>query len=326
MPEGGRLSATRAVRLGLVGPGRRRNGLGPFLAAHAEAAGACVTAVAGRDLQRTEKDAEELARRLGHPVRAYGSVADLVGGETLEGLIVASPIGAHLEALRVALDAGLATLCEKPLVAPERTPQAEGLLAAFAGRGVLLMEHCQLPCVLEAFERLHPGRLRRPPAALELGISPSVRGRDMLLECLSHLLSVVQEVAPVGDATRLEEADFSTRDPAAGRMEVELRFEDPAFGTRARLVMRRCVEQPRPAWLVIDGARMDREIDMRNYTISFRAGERRVPTTDPSAALVARFVSRIGVIDPVVVREEIADIAWRARRFADVVARYDRAS
>lgn len=312
-----------AARLGLVGPGRRRNGLGPFLARHAEAAGARLVAVAGRDRERTEADAAELGRVLGHPVQARASVTELVQGESLDGLIVASPIGAHLEALRVAAAAGLPTLCEKPLVAPEQTPEVDGLLGAFAAHGVRLVEHCQLPCVLVAFEVLH-GRPARPPGVLELGISPSVCGRDMLLECLSHLLSLVQELAPVGEATVVADASFSTRDPEAEHMEVELRLGDPAFEMRARLVMRRCVEQPRPAWVAVDGARMDREIDMRNYSISFRSGARRVSVEDPSAVLVGRFVDAIGVVDPARAREEVAVVGRRARLFADVVARYDR--
>src|SRR5262245_11429422 len=91
---------------GIVGAGRSRNGLGPFLATFLERAGCRVTAVAGRSPERAEANAAALGERLGHEVRPCRDLDELCTSG-IAALVIASPPEHHLAALRAAAAAGL---------------------------------------------------------------------------------------------------------------------------------------------------------------------------------------------------------------------------
>ena len=110
------MTGARDLRVGLVGGGRTRNGLGPFLARFLERDGARVVAVVGRNDQRAALVAEQLGRELGHAVAAHGDVASVLRVESLDALVISSPIETHCAALQLASKAGVHVLCEKPLV------------------------------------------------------------------------------------------------------------------------------------------------------------------------------------------------------------------
>ncbi|MCA8965622.1 MAG: Gfo/Idh/MocA family oxidoreductase [Planctomycetes bacterium] len=103
-------SATVLLRVGVVGAGRTRQGLGPYLAAACEAAGARVVAVSGRDLDGARRAAAELQRSLGHAIDAAASAEALA--RQVDALVVAAPPVAHGPALAAALaaDAALAAI------------------------------------------------------------------------------------------------------------------------------------------------------------------------------------------------------------------------
>jgi hypothetical protein len=330
------MAANEPLRIGIVGAGRTRNGLGPFLARAFEKAGARIVAVAGRDLARAEATAAELAAGLGHPVAAASDVGALTGHE-LDAMVIAAPVAAHLPALRAALAADVPVFCEKPLVGPEEGDAVAPLVDAFCARGLVLMENCQWPMVLPAWETLFPDRDRSRVQAVAMGLAPATGGPAMLEDSLSHLLSVVQAVAPVGPDTVWAGLTFTPAGGAGDALVVEGRLVPGAAapppmptsptsvtsaasaasaasappataampagagagaghggpGVHVRLELAVCTSQPRPAWLALDGARMDRVIDMPGYRISFVAGEKKVTSGDPLQALVYRFAADI---------------------------------
>jgi hypothetical protein len=282
------------IRGGMVGAGRSRNGLGPFLASHFEAAGGEVVAIAGRDQARAAHAAAALATRLGHPVRAHGSLAGLLA-EELDGLIIAAPGPVHLPALQAALGAGVPVLCEKPLVGRRQGDRVEALVEGFAARRLLLMENCQWPLVLDAWRQLFPAAAAAaagPVGELAMRLSPMVPGPEMLEDSLSHLLSVAQELFEVDASTRISALHFAGRSGDDGLV-CSFVLTTRAHALACRLELKACAEQPRPAWLAIDGNRMDRQIDLADYRISFCSGTRTVSVGDPAAALVYRFAQAI---------------------------------
>src|SRR5438270_13186930 len=101
------------VPVGIVGAGRTRNGLGPFLAEYLEKQGCFVAGVSGRSLERATVNAEAIARNLGHEVKPFASPKALCA-TGVAALVIASPPEFHLEALEAAAEAGLPALCEKP--------------------------------------------------------------------------------------------------------------------------------------------------------------------------------------------------------------------
>ncbi|MEZ5963618.1 MAG: Gfo/Idh/MocA family oxidoreductase [Planctomycetota bacterium] len=319
-----------ALRLGLVGPGRTRNGLGPFLARHLERAGARIVAVSGRTRARTAAAAEELARDLGHPVAAHGGVDELVRHDGLHGLVIAAPIEAHLEALAAAAAARLPTLCEKPLVDPRQLAEARRLVATFASAGVPLLENCQWPLAVAALRRggVVPSVA---PSDFAMRLSPAGRGRSMLVDSLSHFLSVLQGLDVLAESAQLERIEFSSRDPAAGAMVLELglRAADSDASRRARAVSARlelvhCPQQPRPAWLEFDGRRLERRLALPAYHWSFADGQSEHGIGDPQAELAYSFVEILTHPSPDLVRRHAAAVTARAELFTDIVGAHDR--
>lgn len=102
------------VRLGLIGCGLLAER--GYVPAFARAHGVRLAAVADPVGERCE--------RVAPGVPAFGSAADLVAGGAVDALVIATPAGRHLEDARVAADAGLPTLVEKP-PAPTAAETAE---------------------------------------------------------------------------------------------------------------------------------------------------------------------------------------------------------
>jgi predicted dehydrogenase len=115
---------------GIAATGRIARTVGTLLLQHPTMR---VAAVGSRDLSR----AADLAADLAAPA-AYGSYAELVHDPAVEAVYVATPHAQHAEVVEIALAAGKAVLCEKPLTHDlgESTRLAELALST----GTFLME------------------------------------------------------------------------------------------------------------------------------------------------------------------------------------------
>jgi hypothetical protein len=275
-----------APRIGIVGAGRSRQGLGPYLAAAFEEAGCRVTAVAGRNAQSALRAAHSLAEQLGHAVDAAADANALA--HDVDALVIASPAEAHGEALDAALAAGVPCLCEKPLVPWRQAHQGHARIDVFRARGILLAENCQWPFVLPALFELHPDLKGWPVRRINMGLSPVGAGFSMVEDSLSHVLSVLQALSPVGEDAEVR----GVRQSDAGR-EAEHNVVSFGVGTAdgevaIELHLARCPEPPRPAWIEVNGRRIDRRIGP-GYQISFTAPDGGdVKTPDPLRRLVYR--------------------------------------
>ncbi|MBL9077280.1 MAG: Gfo/Idh/MocA family oxidoreductase [Planctomycetes bacterium] len=275
-------------RIGIVGAGRTQQGLGPYLAAAFEEAGCRVTAVAGRDAHGALRGARQLAQQLGHAVDAAASVAALA--REVDALVVASPVPSHATALDAALAAGIPCLCEKPLVGWREAAAGRARVQTFAARGLLLVENCQWPFVLSAFDELFPQLRSEPVRQVAMGLSPVGRGPSMVEDSLSHVLSVVQALVPWTGAALLDRIRRTDGSPTAEHDVVQFTLRQGSDECAVALHLDRCPEPPRPAWLEVNGHRLDRRIGP-GYTIEFTDGERTVKTRDPLRELVYRFAA-----------------------------------
>jgi predicted dehydrogenase len=115
---------------GIAATGRIAHAVGTVIAAHPDMR---VVAVGSRDLQR----AQVLAADLG-ALHAHGSYAALVEDPEVEAVYVATPHAQHAEVVELALAAGRAVLCEKPLT--HSLMETERLVALAADSGGFLME------------------------------------------------------------------------------------------------------------------------------------------------------------------------------------------
>jgi predicted dehydrogenase len=279
----------RAPRVAVVGPRRVRTGLGPFLAQHLVAAGAEVPAfVASRP--ETLDAGRAALRAVGVEARGFVGLEALLRAEQVDALVIATPHDAHLEWLAGALGRGLHVLCEKPLVWGDPPPlrEARTLVRQALDEELVLFENCPWPYALPAFETLHPSARDGGVRTFEMEMAPSSTGRAMLVDAMSHPLSVLQELASRGEA-RLDVRRWSAVE--RDRIEVEFSYE-PLGGPpiRASVLLRHEGRQPRSLSLAVNGRRAERRVRMDDYSFVWTNGAREVPLPDPMAALVARFV------------------------------------
>jgi len=276
--------------VGIVGAGRTRVGLGPYFARDCQRAGLRLAGIAGRDAERTAALAERYAQQFGHPVAAHTDPSALA--RSVDALVVATPVEHHAEGLAAALAARVPCLVEKPLVAPAQAVRGLELVDGFAAEALLLVENCQWPFVLPTFDRLFPGARTGPARRVAMRLSPSAPGPEMLLDSLSHLLSVAQSVLP--DDARLQLLDCALEDPrcAGGRNVLRARLGRRGGELELELELQVCASQPRPAWLAIDGRRIDRRIG-QGYAFAFAAGERVLAADDPLTQSVAAFAEQV---------------------------------
>ena len=240
-----------------MGAGRRRQGLGPFVARDLVAAGAeipgfVVTSAASRDAVTRAWAAD-----LGIASRGHLDLASLLRAERLDALAILSPAETHERHLEAALEAGLHVLCEKPFVwgRPQLGATARRLALAFDARGLLLWENCQWPYTLPAFERLHPGALSGAPRRLAMRLQPASRGAQMLGDCVPHVLSLVQALLP-GGSGRIERLRFTGADPDPDRLDLGFRclLGRPRAGGRDRAAAQRSPARAKPASKSMDTA------------------------------------------------------------------------
>lgn len=303
--------------IGIVGAGRSRQGLGPFLAKWLEHAGCRVTHVSGRDRARTAAVAVSFSEQLGHDVLACEDADALA--QNVDAVVVACPPEGHLDGLDAALRYGRACLCEKPLVEAGARDAGLRRVAAFADAGLLLMENCQWPHVLPALDALHPEWRARPVQRVEMRLSPAWPGTAMVADSLSHVLSLVQAVAPLSADARVEDIAQSDAGAAAEQNVVRFRVVGGTDDVAVTLHLKCCPEQPRPAWFAIDGARLDRRLGA-GYAISFAAADGRVANIeDPLQRLVYGFTRNLQETNRESFRAIADVIALRIRLYAAVV-------
>lgn len=316
------MSKGRAPRVAVVGPRRVRTGLGPHLAKHLVAHGAEVPAfIASR--KETIEEGRWALRNVGIDAEGFVDLDSLLGAHpTVNALVIASPHETHRRWLDAAIGRGLHVLCEKPLVWGDPSPSWEAArLAELAARaGSLVFENCPWPFALPAFDALHPGARTGGVRTFEMEMAPSSTApREMLVDAMSHPLSVLQAMAPkapsaaaAGGASPLRICNWDAGEP--GQVEVTLSFrrsnEVAPIDSRVRL--RTVPQQPRPLALVVNGSRADRVVRMEDYSMSFVAGNRQVSLPDPTAALVGEFVRAVR-------HGEAADVS--GRRTLDVLER-----
>ncbi len=315
------MTGARDLRVGLVGGGRTRNGLGPFLARFLDRDGARVVAVVGRNEQRAAMVADDLGRELGHEVVAHGDVASALSVESMDVLVISSPIETHCTALQLASQAGLHVLCEKPLVSLEESGAVPALLDRFVASNRVLVENCQWPRVLPALERLYPEIAGQPPCEVAMGLGPTGAGRRMVEDSLSHFLSVLQALHPQ-EVVRAAGVEYSSRDSNASELTLRMGFLAGDREVAGSLHLQHCPSPPRPAWISVNGCRMDRRIQLPDYRQTFHAADRVTPVDDPLGLLVYGFLQLIREPDVERTRETIRTVGERAGLYAEILRRW----
>lgn len=141
-----------ALRWGVAGTGRIAREVGAVIG---RVPGMHVAAVGSRELARAAAVVAELGTGTAH-----GSYEGVVADPAVDAVYVATPHSGHAEVVQLALRAGKAVLCEKPLT--HRLEQTERLAALALQTGTFLMEGLWMrfnPLVRRLHALAHSGEL-----------------------------------------------------------------------------------------------------------------------------------------------------------------------
>jgi predicted dehydrogenase len=129
------ISSSQHFGWALVGPGGIAH---RFAEAVDRLPGTRLVVVQGRDFARARKFADTWSGPDRAPVEATTDLTAVLARPDVQGVYIATPHAFHASAIRAALEAGKAVLCEKPLVTSAAA--ARPLIELARERGVLLME------------------------------------------------------------------------------------------------------------------------------------------------------------------------------------------
>ena len=311
------ITRMRPLPTGIVGAGRSRNGLGPFLATFLERVGCRVTAIAGSSPARAEANAAALKERLGHDVRPCRDLDELCASG-IAALVIASPPEHHLAALQAGAAARLPVLCEKPLVHERHFAPGIPLVSGFVGSGLLLIENCHWPLVLPVFGELYGDVSFDSVRRLSLGLGAVTSGRALFQNTLSHVLSLAQAVGHVDADTTVGGVSLDRPSLSAPNV-IRVHLRGPRLDLRLALHLESCPNPPRPAWLEIDSARVDRRVSP-GYTFSFSGNGREVAVPDPMQQLVGRFAELVRRPNPSCIAVEGETVRQRLRLYQEILS------
>jgi len=308
-----------SVPVGIVGAGRSRNGLGPFMASFLERAGCQVVAIAGASPDRAQRNALDLGQRLTHAVRACRDLGELAASG-IAAMVISSPIAFHLDALRVALAAGLPVLCEKPLVDESQLAEGLSVIDAFRQARILLAENCQWQFAVPDLMR-HPALSAATPVRqVALGFAPPRTGRAMARGLLPHLLSVIQALTRLEPDTRVEDIRWDRPIAGAELSVLRFRLQGPPGDIAASLHQLEVSRKPpRPFWIEINQTRFVRQV-AADYSFAFVSGQREFPVADPMMRLVQRFADWVREPDQVGIDREAGRVRQRLQIYQALLA------
>ncbi|MEM8883436.1 MAG: Gfo/Idh/MocA family oxidoreductase [Planctomycetota bacterium] len=260
------------MRAVIAGARRARQGIGAFVGQALVDAGCDVTGVVGTTAETAQAAAAPLE------ANAYLDLVEAIAKETPALVAICTPIEAHEAQLRIVADAGCHGLCDKPLIWPPGASLST-LLDTFERHERNLSLLTQWPHTLPAFYRLHPELAAHSVERFFMRLAPASTGARMLLDSMSHPLSVLERIGGHG---RVEDVDV--RMEGAGWT---VRFGYRGIACEVELV--HAPEPPRPAALGLNGRVAHRVIEP-GYRLFFEDGDRRVPLDDPMPLRVREVV------------------------------------
>lgn len=299
MPQHG-----KSLSVGIAGARRQREGLGPFVAKFLREEGVKIAGVCGRSMESASLASAELKKSLGIEAPPFPDLPALLRETRPDGVAICTPFEAHEQNLLDAAAGGVSVLCEKPLIwsdGKDAVKATERVLDRFAAakRGIVL--NAQWPQMMAPFFSLYPEEEKREPQRFEMHLGPSGVGKTMLLDSMSHPLSLLFHRAGAG---RVEEISISYRENGEkAEMDLAFAFLHARGSVDCLVHLRTETVRPRKAWFAWNGKRADREIRPANYSFALRGESRVVETEDPMRLQIRDFLQAMRGEKPFASRE-----------------------
>ncbi|MEJ2114635.1 MAG: Gfo/Idh/MocA family oxidoreductase [Gammaproteobacteria bacterium] len=290
-------------KVAIVGPGRSKQGTGPFIAQAFKQLGCNVQAVASSSLASATKAAKLLKTKYSIECKPYDNLEELLKNQSIDVVAISSPVDSHFQHLTTAINAGCHVFCEKPLCWPSTeiivesdirriTNKATELVELCNAKKVLLQLNTQWPYTLPAYYKLYPQlKIQQTIESFSMWLSPQSLGSTMIIDAVPHLLSMLYSLLGSGKINNIE-SNYNDINKS-GNLQIELDYLHAYGDTRASISLISSDTFPKPAAYAINGLRVDRHVELPDYLISLHSAERQLPVEDPLVSSIKNYISTI---------------------------------
>ncbi len=278
------------MNLSIIGAGKRRNGIGGYIAKYFHENGARVTGVLGTTQESSRRTAATL-RECGIEAHSYTDFRQMVDRESPDLVVIASPSSTHYDYLAKCVDSSLHVFCEKPFVSWETEDAATGverMLTKAKDKGLTVAMNSQWPFSVPYYEQLC-GRIQAEEShRFFMRLAPSCTGREMVPESVPHALSLLYSVFGPGTVREVSFESVKERE-----LSLRFRYVGRTTGCDIHIELATQEIQPRDFSYGFNGKIVCREIELSDYGIFFCYENRKIRISDPLELSVRNVIEAV---------------------------------
>ena len=282
-------------KVAIVGPGRSKQGTGPFIARSFKQLGCDVQAVVSSSLESANKAVTDLKNEYAINCDAYENLETLLQNHSIDIVAISSPVDSHQQHLSTAIQAGCHVFCEKPLwwssseIITESdvqtiTNKTTELVHLCSSNNVLLQLNTQWPYTLPTYYKLYPQlKNQQTIESFSMWLAPQSQGSTMIIDAVPHLLSMLYSLVGNGKINNIE-SNYHAADENQD-LQIEFDYLHALGDTRVSISLISSNTTPKPAAYAINDLRVDRHVELPNYLISLHADENQLACGRPTCLL-----------------------------------------
>jgi predicted dehydrogenase len=278
------------MNVSIIGAGRKRNGIGQFIAKFFNHRGARVTSVLGTS-EETSKEAARALGKYGIESTPYTDFDRMIEQERPDAVVIASPSPTHHDYLAKSVEVGVHIFCEKPFIWPGHAgtrEKVEAILKTVKKKKLTLAMNSQWPFALKFYQRISGEIEMNLRNQFVIQMSPFSSGKEMIPESVPHVLSLLY--CSFGEG-RITELRFET----PREEEMVIAFSYTGLGGNCEVLVRlvRKEDQPRDFYFGFNDRMVRRNLDLQTYQIYLEYEGRRLKIPDPLELSIQDFLGAV---------------------------------
>ena len=278
------------MKVSIVGAGRKRNGIGEYIAKYFHKNGARVTSVLGTSEETTTRAAWAL-KKYGMDSNPYTHFEEMVERERPDTVVIASPSTAHYDYLIKSVDLGLNIFCEKPFIWPgnrDLRGKVEEILEKGREHKRTLAMNSQWPFAMKFYQEICGEIEIKKSTRFFIQMAPFTSGKEMIPESVPHALSLLYSSLGEGQISELR-----FKSPKKGEMVITFQYVGYGNDCEVLIQLARKEEQPREFYFGFNDKIVRRSLDFQTYAIYFEYEGQRLKIADPLELSVQNFMEAV---------------------------------
>ena len=277
------------MKVALVGARRKRNGIGHYIGNFFQRNGWQVVALLGTSVKSAASAATDL-ERFGINAHPYTDFDKMIGDQSPDAVVIASPSETHCDYLFKALGAGTHIFCEKPFIIDEARRAQEVLRDIFAladDQQVTIAMNSQWPFSLPYYDELCGTLDHHNIKRFDMSLFPICSGSEMIIESVPHVLSVLYCKCGPGEIKKI------SIKPLKERMNVHFEYQTDSNLCAVHIHLTQAALPPRDFSFGFNDRIAHRSLDLENYQIYFNHAQKTLKIADPLDLSVQDFITAV---------------------------------